>query len=90
METAASFEVRNAPSSYPTARPNRVPLELAMTEAANLIRQRFEALEPVLDEQGRRRFAATEAIALGHGGVKTSLPRFSQRDSLDFHAPQFA
>jgi transposase len=40
-----------------------------MTDAAQLIRQRFEALEPVLDEQGRRRFAAAEALALGHGGV---------------------
>ena len=40
-----------------------------MTDAANLIRQRFEALDPVLDEQGRRRFAAAEALALGHGGV---------------------
>ena len=40
-----------------------------MTDAAELIRQRFRALEPVLDEQGRRRFAAAEALALGHGGV---------------------
>jgi hypothetical protein len=40
-----------------------------MMDAAQLIRQRFEALEPVLDEQGRRRFAAAEALALGHGGV---------------------
>jgi transposase len=40
-----------------------------MTDAANLIRQRFEALEPVLDEQGRRRFAAAEALASGHGSV---------------------
>jgi hypothetical protein len=34
-----------------------------------LIRQRFEALEPVLDEQGRRCFEAAKALALGHGGV---------------------
>src|SRR6266700_4029459 len=33
------------------------------------IRQRFEALAPVLDERGRRRFAAAEATAAGHGGV---------------------
>ena len=33
------------------------------------IRQRFEALAPVLDERGRRRFAAAEAAAAGHGGV---------------------
>jgi hypothetical protein len=35
------------------------------------IRQRFEALAPVLDERARRRFAAAEAAAAGHGG---SLP----------------
>ncbi|WP_156971104.1 ISAzo13 family transposase [Beijerinckia mobilis] len=33
------------------------------------IRLRFEALAPVLDEQGRRRFAATEATAAGRGGI---------------------
>ena len=33
------------------------------------IRQRFGALAPVLDERGRRRFAAAEAISAGHGGV---------------------
>ena len=33
------------------------------------IRARFEALEPVLDERGRRLFAASEARAAGHGGV---------------------
>ena len=33
------------------------------------IRLRFEALAPVLDERGRRRFAAAEAVAAGHGGV---------------------
>jgi Rhodopirellula transposase DDE domain len=33
------------------------------------IRQRFEALAPVLDERCRRRFAAAEAAAAGHGGV---------------------
>jgi hypothetical protein len=34
------------------------------------IRLRYEALDPVLDERGRRRFAAAEAVAAGHGGVK--------------------
>ena len=38
-----------------------------INEAA--IRLRYEALEPVLDEQGRRRFAAAEAQSAGHGGV---------------------
>jgi len=33
------------------------------------IRQRFEALEPLLDERGRRRFAAAEARSAGRGGV---------------------
>jgi Rhodopirellula transposase DDE domain len=33
------------------------------------IRKRFRELGPVLDEQGRRRFAASEALALGRGGV---------------------
>src|SRR2546427_703492 len=33
------------------------------------IRQRYEALAPVLDERGRRRFAAAEASSAGHGGV---------------------
>jgi len=33
------------------------------------IRLRYEALEPVLDEQGRRPFAAAEARAAGRGGV---------------------
>jgi Rhodopirellula transposase DDE domain len=40
-----------------------------MTDAAELIRRRFEELDPVLDEQARRRFAAAEANALGRGGV---------------------
>jgi hypothetical protein len=33
------------------------------------IRSRFEALEPILDEKGRRLFAAGEARAAGRGGV---------------------
>lgn len=40
-----------------------------MKDAAQLVRDRYEALSPVLDEQGRRRFAAAEANALGWGGV---------------------
>jgi hypothetical protein len=34
------------------------------------IRLRFLAVEPLLNEQGRRRFAAAEAQAAGHGGIK--------------------
>ena len=33
------------------------------------IRLRYEALISVLDERGRRRFAAAEAMAVGRGGV---------------------
>jgi Rhodopirellula transposase DDE domain len=36
-----------------------------------LIRRRFEALSPHLNERGRRLFAATEAAAAGHGGIAT-------------------
>ena len=36
---------------------------------ATAIRLRYEALDPVLDERGRRRFAAAEAKAAGRGGV---------------------
>ena len=32
-------------------------------------RKRYREMAPVLDEQGRRRFAAMEAQALGRGGV---------------------
>jgi transposase len=40
-----------------------------MADAEAGIRQRFEALSPLLDEQVLRRFAAAEAIAAGYGGV---------------------
>ena len=33
------------------------------------IKLRFEALNPVLDERGRRRFAAAEALSAGRGGI---------------------
>ena len=33
------------------------------------IRLRFKSLDPVLDERGRRRFAAAEALAAGYGGI---------------------
>jgi hypothetical protein len=33
------------------------------------IKLRYEALSPVLDERGRRRFAAAEAVAAGRGGI---------------------
>ena len=37
------------------------------------IRLRFEMLSPVLDESGRRRFGAAEAIAAGRGGVSAVM-----------------
>ena len=40
-----------------------------MADAESGIRQRFEALSPLLDEQLLRRFVAAEAIAAGYGGV---------------------
>jgi transposase len=40
------------------------------------IRQRFEALEPLLDERGRRRLAAAEARSAGSGGV-TAVSRIT-------------
>jgi hypothetical protein len=33
------------------------------------IKLRYEALSPMLDERGRRRFAAAEALAAGWGGI---------------------
>jgi len=39
-----------------------------MTDFA-AIKQRYEAMLPVLDEQMRRRFAAAEALAVGRGGI---------------------
>src|SRR6516162_4969493 len=37
------------------------------------IRVRYKALSPVLDESGRRRFGAAEAIAAGRGGVSAVM-----------------
>jgi hypothetical protein len=33
------------------------------------IKLRYAALSPVLDERGRRRFAAAEALTAGWGGI---------------------
>jgi hypothetical protein len=48
------------------------------------IRVRYEALDPILDERGRRRFAAAEALAAGHGGV-TAVARITgvARSTID-------
>jgi hypothetical protein len=52
------------------------------------IRLRFEVLAPVLDEQGRRRLAAAEAMVAGPGGVSavmrgTGIARSTIRLGLD-------
>jgi len=48
------------------------------------IKARFEALAPVLDERGRRLFAASEARAAGHGGVvAVSLATGIARSTID-------
>ena len=36
------------------------------------LRLKYSALVDVLDERGRRRWAATEAMALGRGGIRMS------------------
>jgi hypothetical protein len=48
------------------------------------IRLRYEALDPVLDERGRRRFAAAEERAAGRGGV-TAVARITgmARSTID-------
>lgn len=48
------------------------------------IKLRYEALDPLLDERGRRRFAAAEALAAGRGGV-TAVARITgmARTTLD-------
>jgi len=51
------------------------------------IRSRFEAIAPVLDERGRRWWAAIEARSLGHGGIicvakATGLSRTTVRAGL--------
>jgi hypothetical protein len=40
-----------------------------MAGSTGEIRRRYEAVSPILDERGRRRFAATEARGYGFGGV---------------------
>src|SRR6202166_290566 len=54
--------------------PGGIPLRIAKLYRFGMIdesaiRQRFEAVSPVLDERARRRFAAAEAAAAGRGGV---------------------
>jgi hypothetical protein len=39
-------------------------------DLVDVIRQKFETLAPVMDERARRWWAAVEARALGHGGIR--------------------
>jgi len=39
------------------------------SKIVNLIKSKYEAMKPELDERSRRLWAAAEAISLGHGGV---------------------
>lgn len=54
----------------------------------NTIRQKYQLLKPELDERSRRLWAATEAMMLGHGGVRavaraTGISESSIRFGLD-------
>lgn len=60
-----------------------------------LIRQKFETLEPFMDERLRRLWAAAEANALGHGGITavstaTGLSRTTIRRGLSESLPGLA
>ena len=57
-------------------------MEKAVVEA--IIREKFVALAPVMDERTRRLWAATEAKALGHSG-KTLVARATGRSRSNLH-----
>lgn len=44
-------------------------IEMPNAKTVEIIREKYLALIDDLDERGRRRWAATEAIAIGHGGI---------------------
>jgi hypothetical protein len=44
-------------------------LGVKLNRIGNIIRRKFRALKLDLDERSRRRWAASEALAIGHGGV---------------------
>jgi transposase len=51
-------------------------LEVIRAEQIRAADERFRQMRPVLDEQGRRRYVAMEALSLGHGGV-SAMSRIS-------------
>jgi hypothetical protein len=73
-----AFRALLSASSAPRSRLGGIPSRVTrlyrfgvIDESA--IRQRFEALAPVLDERARRRFAAVEAKTAGRGGVSAVM-----------------
>jgi hypothetical protein len=42
---------------------------MSTAEAIATVRQKYQSLSPIMDEKLRRRWAATEALALGWGGI---------------------
>lgn len=48
---------------------NYFPLRMTNANAVSVVRQKFELLRPIMDERMRRRWAASEAISLGWGGI---------------------
>lgn len=42
---------------------------MSRVQIVQMIRNKFKLLEPILNERARRHWAATEALALGHGGI---------------------
>ena len=64
-------------------------------EQVNIIKQKYEALKPYMDERMRRVWAAAEAKALGRGGISTvssatGLTRKTIRAGLCEHKEQLA
>ena len=63
-------------------------------ETVSLLRQKYQALAPLMDERVLRRWAATEAQALGWGGTAavaeaTGLSRTTIRSGIaQLHSPR--
>ena len=53
------------------------------TDIIEILRRKFTRLTSELDEHGRRRWAASEALELGHGGIKACGPSHGSRGADD-------
>src|SRR5271168_3539238 len=53
-----------------------------------VIRSRFEAMRPRLDERGRRLFCAAEARSVGYGGVSVVARATGIARSTQHHQPR--